>query len=115
LEAFLKEVSDLQDLNLSSAESISPDSNFGIYIRRCIKEYESLTFDEAGEFFEEFCLFCNNDPIETLDLDLAEIYVDRQIVLLETAGMIPPSEIVAALSRLQSQLPSLYKRHYLRY
>lgn len=113
MEAFLKEVSDLQDPNLSSA--VSPDSHFGLYITRCIKEYDSLTFDEAGEFFEEFCLFCNNDPIQSLDIDLAEIYVDRQIRLLETVGVIPSPEIVSALFRLQSQLPFLYKQHYLRY
>lgn len=61
LESFLKEISALIDppKDIPNSTNLSRNSFFGLYIKNVLLEFEQISFEQAGLFFKEFCLFCD--------------------------------------------------------
>jgi tetratricopeptide (TPR) repeat protein len=120
LESFLKEVSLLMEAPDpdASTRTVSPNSLFGLFIKRCLSNYEAMSFESAGQFFEDLCAFCGTEipEIRSLEYDLTEFFLDLQVDLLEKSiGAGPPEKISQQLAQIAYQLPDLHKRHYVGY
>ncbi|KAJ3363118.1 anaphase promoting complex subunit 5, partial [Kappamyces sp. JEL0680] len=118
LESFLKEVGELLESSLdvdSVQKTVASTSVLGLFIKSCILDFESMKFEEAGIFFRDVCTYCTSG-IPKLDMVLTERYIDYQVLLLQqTSGVSVPAQISDALDKIEKQIPTMYKRHYLGY
>lgn len=79
LEQFLKEVSTLIDAQTESVMTISPNSLFGLFIKKSIAEYEAMSFDQASRFFDDLCIYCETGMYMLIRAASARVRFDRII------------------------------------